>query len=298
MASTSPGQQLSIVVAASHGASLLERCLFSLEKQAAPDNVEVVVVSNYDAGEVLARFSSARYIAAPKGTMVPMLRTLGIRASHGDVVALSEDNVVFDPAWSEALIQAHAAGHRVVGGAVENLSLKPLDWAVYLYEYGRYMPPNDSGRTATLAGNNVSYARPVLAETEDLYRDGFFEAFLHPELQRRGFELYLEPAAIVYHTKRHRMVDVLWQCFHHGRGYAGMRVASRKPLLRFAMGLGALALPVLLPGRIAAGTLRKKRHTADLYRALPHLTLFMSAWAFGELLGYVAGAGASARKWN
>jgi hypothetical protein len=40
----------------------------------------------------------------------------------------------------------------------------------------------------------------------------------------------------------------------------------------------------------------KGRHRAELNRSLPYIAFFVVAWAAGELVGYVAGAGDSLSK--
>ena len=289
-------RSLSVVVAASNGPALLRGCLASLVEQDGVD--EVVVASNFEAAAAAAEFPMVRHLAQPAGTTVPMLRTHGIRTASGDIVALTEDNVTFGAEWGRALRSAHAEGHDVVGGPVEQpAGGRGSDWAVYFYEYGRYMPPVPAGPAAALAGNNVSYARRVLDEVEAAWREGFYEVFVHETLQRQGHTLYVEPEAVVYHPKTYVAGEVVRQCYHHARGYAGMRVAGQSVWRRAALGAGALILPILLPGRIAVRTVRKGRRVGELARAFPYLVAFMSAWAAGEMVGYLAGPGESTKAW-
>jgi glycosyltransferase involved in cell wall biosynthesis len=294
--STGGDRSLSVVVAASNGPALLRACLASLVEQ--EEVSEVVVVSNFEATAAVAEFPIARHLGQPAGTTVPMLRTHGIRAASGGIVALTEDNVTFGAEWGRAHRRAHAEGHVVVGGPVEQPDGgRASDWAVYFYEYGRYMPPLPAGPAAALAGNNVSYARSVLDEISDAYAEGFYEVFVHETLRQRGHTLHVEPEAVVDHPKTYVAGEVVRQCYHHARSYAGMRVAEQSVWHRAALGAGALILPILLPGRIAVRTVRKGRRVGELARAFPYLIAFMSAWAAGEMAGYLAGPGESAKTW-
>jgi GT2 family glycosyltransferase len=149
-----------------------------------------------------------------------------------------------------------------------------------------------------LTGFNVSYKRGALDEVKDVYRDGFFEVFTNQELQRRGYELFLAPSVIVYHRKNYSLKSAIAENYHHGRLFAAQRTSGAPGTQRAYRALTALALPVLLPARVAMRTFRKKRHIAHLITALPYLVMLMSAWGYGEFCGYLFRAGASARRWK
>ncbi|MEC4888439.1 MAG: glycosyltransferase [Nitrospira sp.] len=290
-----------MVIASAHSRAGLEACLTSLREQGAGGEIEVIAVSNCCGGagrSIEASFPFVRLIEAPPGTTVPALRTMGIQAASGRIVALLEDNSIVAPAWCRAIRRAHEAGHEIVGGAVERVGRhRALDWAVYFYEYGKYMLPCIEGASPTLSGNNVSYARTVLEQIQDEYRDGFFEAFLHERLRGRGHRLHLAPDAVVYHNLNYRAGTVLRQTFHHGRHYAGRRMAAAAVLTRLGYAAGSMLLPVILPLRIARVVLRRGRHLRELTAAMPYLVLFMTSWACGELMGYLCGEGESVRQW-
>lgn len=295
-----PSRSHSVVVAASNVAALLEVCLASLHAQEAAAQLETIVVSNYEAaGSCVASFPSVTHVAMPPGTTVPALRARGLAEATGTLVTLTEDNVRFDAGWSRAVQEAVAGGHSLVGGTVEQVpGASASDWAVYLYEYGRYMAPQQAGPVAQLPGNNVTYARNVLEALKDTYAAGFYEVFVHEEAQRRGYRLQMVPDALVHHIQTYHPRTVVRQCYHHGRGFAGMRVAQQPWPRRLVMACGALVLPVLLPFRIITRAWRTKRHRRALVRAIPYLILYMSAWALGEGVGYAAGPGTSLQAWS
>lgn len=297
------GIRLSVVIAASGGPLLLERCLVSLQEQTDVAGMEVIVVSNYAAGTVavlMDKMPFARYFPLTAGTTVPGLRAYGIAKSRGVVVVLSEDNCMFDPHWHARMWEAHnRLPYVAIGGAVDNRSGSRLtDWAVYFYEYGRFMSPNRAGPVDALAGNHLSYKRVVLEQLGEHYRNGFYETFFHKELQRQGHTLYMEPSAVVYLIRNYAATDVLKQCYHHGRAFAGMRVAEASKTRRVTLALGSLLLPMLLTGRIVWRVSAKRRHLLQLMMAFPQLLVFMTSWAYGELRGYLGGPGVSAGKWS
>ncbi len=294
--------KLSIVIAAFNGPAMLELCLASLRGQGEAPDTEVIVAGNFDGPEktrIEKQYPFAQYLALPPGTTVPELRTAGIARATGEIVGLLEDLCTVDARWCEEMKKAHRLPHVAIGGAVENQSPgRALNWAVYFYDYGRYMPPVSAGVAGSLAGNNVSYKRRVLSEVEASYRNGFFETFVHEELKRRGHALYLAPAAIVYHRKNYDFVSTVAWMFHLARSFAGKRVSGASAVKRAALAAGSLALPFLLLARTVARTLEKRRHLGALLLSLPALTAIATSWSAGELCGYAGGEGASAKKWR
>jgi GT2 family glycosyltransferase len=293
--------RVSVVVAAWNTRPLLERCLASLEDQCGAGNPEIIVAGNYDNGSsemIRARFADVKFIRMPEGTTVPRLRAEGIREATGDVVALIEDQCFVDREWCAELKKAHMLPYPAVGGAVENASTrKAIDWAVYFYDYGKYMLPGVAGAAAALSGNNVSYKRSALHEFERAFRNGFFETFINWELKASGGELFFAPSAIVYHNRSYGTGEAVSECYHHGRAFAGKRASGVGVLVRVARALATIALPVVLSGRIVLATVGKRRHVKELLLALPHITLLMLTWSLGEMTGYLRGEGGSASKW-
>jgi GT2 family glycosyltransferase len=293
--------EVSVVIAAWNSRALLERCLASLEDQCRAGDPEIIVVSNYDNGSremIEKRFPQVRFLRLPEGTTVPRLRAEGIRQARGEVVALIEDQCFVDRDWCAEIKKAHRLPYLAVGGSVENASTeRAIDWAVYFYDYGRYMLPGVAGAAAELPGNNVSYKRAALQSIERAFRNGFFETFINWELKASGGELFFAPSAIVYHNRSYETGEAFSECYHHGRAFAGKRVSGVGLAVRVARAIATLALPVVLSSRIVRATVGKRRHIKELLLALPHITLLMVTWSFGELTGYLLGEGGSASRW-
>jgi GT2 family glycosyltransferase len=294
--------ELSVIIAATHGPTALAQCLLSLEPQAGAEDTEVIVASNFDykvTPDVSKGFSALSIVVSPQGTTVPELRTSGIKHARGNIVALTEDHCVFDANWCSEIKRAHTQPYAVIGGSVENRAdAGSLDWAVYLYEYGRYMSPNPEGVSDALPGNNISYKRSILQTVEPKYRDGFFETFINWELQSRGHFLFLMPSAVVIHRQKYEPRAAVAQSYYHGRLFAGKRVTERSLAKRVPMILGSVLLPLLLPSRIFLRAIQKKRKQRQIIEAMPCLFLLMSAWSLGELVGYLMGEGESASRWK
>jgi hypothetical protein len=286
---------LSVVVAGWNGPEALRACLASLRAQAGATDMEVVVARNVAAGAgVLAEFPGAVDLALPAATTVPALRAAGLARSRGPIVAFIEDSCTCAPGWAAALLEAHGERHAAVGGPVDQArEASRLDWAVYFYDYGRYMPPCEAGPVAQLSGINMSFTRAALDGAKDRLGDGVFEADLQVELRRQGYAPCLVPGAVVTHRGHRTARQALGQAYAFARSYAARRRPGASAPERAALGFGALLLPAVLAGRIVAGVLRKRRHRITLLLAFPWLGVLLTAWSAGEAVGYVTGRGVS-----
>ena len=293
--------KLSIIIAASNDLAALERTLTSLRGQAETADTEVIAVCNFSGeatGEVAKRFPFVKCVTLANERTVPELRARGIFLARGEIIALVEDYCTVDRLWCATIKKIRDSGHPIAGGSVENRCPdKPLNWAVYFYDYGKYMSPLSAGPAQTLSGMNVSYTRDVLREVQESFREGFYEAFVHEELKRRGHQLYLEPSAVVYLAKDYRFGEIFRTYFHLARAFAGRRVAGSASK-RVVLVLGSFILPILLPGRVVMRTVSKHGHFLQLLRSLPHLLALTSSWSAGEFSGYLIGEGKSARRWT
>jgi hypothetical protein len=242
----------------------------------------------------------AKLIILPADSTVPELWACGVEDAAGDIVALLEDHCSCDTEWSEQIRKAHELSYSVVGGAVENAKTgqSSLDWAVYFYDYGKYMLPEAARVVPTLSASNVSYKREALQQIRDRYRQGFHPTFINEELQKRGYPLYLTPMAIVYHNKNYALRNSVRDCYHHGRLFAAIRLSGASALRRAVRGASSVLLPVVLPARIAMNAVHKKRRLKELLSCFPYLLLLMSVWSYGEFCGYLWREGASARQWR
>ncbi len=296
------GPTLSIVVVSFSQQPTLERCLAALVLQVESARAEILVVRRPpDASPVLRqRFPDVRWIAAAQADAVPHMRSLGISSSRGAVVALLEDDCEVADGWCAALLSAHRQPWAAVGGAIEpGHYRKALDWGVYFCEYARFMQPF-AGDVAALPGNNISYKRTALAKlTADIDGDsGFHEVFANATLRQSGEVLVAVPEMTVYNINswsRNRITEVP---YHHGRGYAGLRLAGRHPTVRLAFAAMALVLPAIQVGRVVGEIVGRRRLIAQLLKAFPAILLFALSWSAGEWMGCLFGPGKSLDRWR
>ncbi len=295
-------RKLTVVVAAWTGQESLQRCLRSLLSQVLPGEDQIIVARNF-ADEVeepfTADFSTVSDLRFAHDTTVPTLRAAGLAAANGNVVAFLEDHCICVPGWRDAIMAAHDLPVDAVGGPVELApGGRPLDWAVYFYDYARFAPPLVSGPVYSLSGANMSFKNSFLAGLGTVLQDGVMEVILEQESNRRGTATYMASGAVVIHAKQHSFVGAVVLAFALAQGYASRRVLGKGTLQRLVYSSVTPLLPLLLTVRIVAAILRTKRNVVRLTIALPWLVTLVVAWSLGEFVGYLAGEGNSQRRWR
>jgi hypothetical protein len=294
---------LSVVVVAFNTTALLERCLDSLERQTVRDGVEILVARPWDApappNAVTARFRRARWVRDPGAQTVPQLRGLGIAESRGTIVALLEDDCVAPETWCAALLDAHRGACVAVGGAVEPGDYAALlDWAMYFLEYVRFMQPLPSSASEGLPGTNVSYKRGAVLPHLQADGIGFYEVFVHAALLQAGLPVKLDPALVVYNVNSWKVARAVRSRFHHGRGFAAVRVGGRPLARRLPFLAIAAVLPVVQIARTAREVVSRRRRLGRLAAALPWIVVLSVSWSLGEFAGYLMGPGGSLAQWR
>ena len=290
---------LSVVVVSINRPALLRACLEALETQA-DASTELLVVFDGSAAvgpdaTLRDRFPRVRWVEAPRGTTVPLLRALGVRTSSGDIVALIEDDCLVRDGWCRAILEAHRGPETAIGGPVEPSPYRRgRDWAVYFCEYARFMAPMPAdGR---LSGTNVSYKRRAIAEA--LGPEGLNDVFLHWAWSRAGTPMRADDRLAVRNINEWPSGHLTIVPFHHGRAFAARRCVRLPVWRRAALAAGAPFLPVLQGARMIATVLGRRRRLVPFVRAIPGILVFTCSWSAGELAGYLLGAGRSASRWR
>jgi len=294
--------EVSVVVVAFVGEQYLQRLLDALTLQAT-DRTEVIVVCDSLIGNI-ARFRSSYptvdFVRFAEPRSPASLRAVGVARARGAIVALVEDHCVPAPDWTAQVIAAHQDDAAAVGGAMEK-GFPPdshddtaLNWALYLADYSRYALPMAEGRSGAASDCNVSYKRQALMEIAPVWSNEFHENIVHAELARHGKTLWFSPRIVVHEQRSMTWSQTLHDRYSFGRLFGSTRVVGASPVKRLAMSGAALLLPPLLVARVTGNVVRRRRYLGALARASVPLIVVASAWAAGELTGYVTGkAGAS-----
>jgi hypothetical protein len=282
--------------------SHLEGCLEALQRQSDPAAMEVLVTCDArlrGVDKLRQRFPEVSFIAVdklrtarsgPSREHHDELRGIGIRNSHAPLVALIEDVGRPDPHWCSQLVKEHQHPYAAVGGAMENGIDRPLNWAVYFGDFGRYQNPIPAGPSAYVSDANVCYKREALQRVADAWAGSYNEARVHAALADRGEVLALSPNVIVYqHRLNLRLGAALLERYVWGRSFAAVRIASVSSSRRAVLALLCPLLPFVLLLRQFQNVLRTKRNQAAFFRALPLTMLLDLVWSWGEFVGYLTG---------
>jgi hypothetical protein len=115
-----------------------------------------------------------------------VLRARGLAAAHGDLVGLLEVHARPDPQWCASVAAAHRQPYAAVGGAIENGVDRPLNWAVYYCDFGRYQNPVPAGETLFASDANVTYKRAALEGVRPSWQESFREVVVNRALTSLG----------------------------------------------------------------------------------------------------------------
>jgi GT2 family glycosyltransferase len=296
--------KLSIVVCLTSGApDDLRRCLRSLGAQAPAGELEVLVPYDDPVAEVAAlapEFPSARFLRAPRldsdraragasREHHDTLRTIGIRAATGEVIALVEDHAYCADDWRAEMLAALERHPRAaaIGGAVDCESSRTLAWAVWFCDFGRYQSPLPEARAEYVSDTNVAYRRAALEQVGGAWKDDYHETSVHWAMSAAGFELWTTPRAVVRQARGDlRWGEALRERFVWGRSFAGTRAQSLGAQ-RWLFAVLSPALPLLRTSRFGRTAFARGRNGGRFVACLPAILVLECVWAVGELAGYV-----------
>jgi hypothetical protein len=288
--------EVSVGVVALFGAAPLAGCLRALAEQTREPGAprcELVVAYDpalADVPPLAAQFPGVRFVAS-EGRAPTEVAAAAVAEARAPIVLLTEDHCLPAPGWVRALQTALEAPERaVVGGVMDTDSAAPAtDFALFLVEFFRYLPPGREGPAPTLTVCNAGYRRAQLDAIAPVGRGRFHETEVHDALRARFGALWLVPAARVRMRRRVRLRDAAGERYAFGRLFGCTRRAALAPAARLVYALAALALPVLLAARLARAVLARPALRRASLRALPASAVLLVAWSLGESLGVLTG---------
>lgn len=104
-----PAKQISIVICTRDRGEALDECLRSVTTQRSAPG-EIIVVDNSSDGNaepICKRFPEVRHLREPRSGL-SVARNTGIRASRGEIIAFTDDDVELHPGWTGAIGRAFA----------------------------------------------------------------------------------------------------------------------------------------------------------------------------------------------
>ena len=222
----------------------LTRCLASLPRQTRPAN-EIVVVDNASRTkdtENVCRQAGVRYVREPRPGL-DIARNSGARASRGEILAYTDDDVVLHPRWLERLVEAFDTPNiwAVTGLVLPAELATPAQWQFERYwGFGRGFERKDFGESFLQAhrasgcptwligaGASMAFRRTAFE------RAGFFDERLDvgaagcsgdSEIWHRilcaGGTCRYEPSAVAFHYHRREWAGLKKQIRAYMRGHS------------------------------------------------------------------------------
>lgn len=307
-----PVPELSVVVTVVEGEPALSRCLDALAAQVDAPAIEVVVP--YDAtvpqvAKLADRYPRFRFIdmgrQVAEGTRVdPFVehelfdrrRAVGLRAARAPLVSILEDRGAPRSDWARAMVRAHAERSvAAVGGGVINVAPGAMRRALFACDFGRHSPPYAEGEAEYLTDINICYRREALESVADVWRERYQETAVNWALRDRGETLWLSASPLVLHERGPApLAWTLSERLQWGRVFGIQRGRRWSRPKAVAAALAAVALPALLTVRQTRLLLSKGARVSDIAPTVGALLAVTPAWALGEAIGYIEGAGKEA----
>jgi hypothetical protein len=237
----------------------------------------------------LAGFANVEVVEVGRASTAAA-RALAIQRARAPIVAFTEDHAFPQPGWAAALLAAHAGPWAAVGPVI--VPDRPdhlLARANHLINFSAFLEPAVAGPVADLPGRNSAYKRAVLLDYGPRLAELLtIEYVLHQDLRRRGYQLYLEPAARVRHRDLYRPALHLREQYWVGRSMAAARAREWSRPRRWVYGGAAPLIPALRLARIARA-LAQRRGAAPAAATAAWLLAGLASGAWGEWAGYWRG---------
>ena len=285
---------MSIVLTIDKSFEAHRKAIENLNLQTGKARIEVVLVTSLPEESIavpaLHGFLRVRCIRVAPDTTFAQAKAVGFQQAEAPVVAFTEDHSYPNPEWAEALLSAHQKPWAAVGPAVGNANpVNNFSWADLFILYGRWVDADAAAVVTDLPGQGSSYKRAILmAYGEDLSSMLQMETHLHRDLQLKGYQLYLEPAAKTYHENATKPLAFVREHFHVGVKFARARANSWTALRRLLYSLAAPLIPAVRLKRIINQIKLSGRHQELFPGIWPHLAMGLAVSASGEMLGYMA----------
>jgi hypothetical protein len=286
------------------GDPYLRRCIEALLAQRNPPLMEIIVPfcpAIDDVDDLCAAYPSVRFVVvdglSPKADPLhPGLahliydrrRAVGLAAARGQIIALTEDQMIPDPDWCAALAEAHRTPYAAIGGAVENAGEGALHGALYLCDFGRYQRPFSGGEATFLTDQNVSYKRGAIERIRHVWSEFYHEPTVHSALRDMGEKLWLTPSCVVRLDRgKLALPQQLRERFAWGRVFGGKRAQRVTSYQRAVLLVLSPAVPALILGRRMVAAYRKGQSLISVLTTLPAISVMALSWGLGEATGYL-----------
>jgi glycosyltransferase involved in cell wall biosynthesis len=208
------GSRVSVIIPVRNEATSIAATVAAVLAQDEPGvDLEVVVVDDgsTDATPEVAAGAGARVLrlaAHGAGGNPAAARNAGAEMATGEILIFLDADCIPAPGWLRGFLDAHAAGHAVVGGALDlPPGLSPTARCDYYCGWYLIHSRRPAGYVPHHPPPNLSVLRDVFLATSRFTEEQPFsytneERHWQAEVQRAGHRIYFEPRARVFHVNR------------------------------------------------------------------------------------------------
>jgi glycosyltransferase involved in cell wall biosynthesis len=297
---------MSVVVVTPDRYEVIRKTIRHLQAQSVRDQLEVVIVApsadklGLDESE-LKDFLQFRVVEVGAIRSTGGAIAAGMLQAQAPVVAYAEEHSYPFPGWAEALIEAHRQPWAAVGAILANANPGTMaSWTSLFTDFGPWVEPAVPGVIRHLPWHHTAYKRAPLLAYDDLQLQAMLETegILHRDLQAKGYQLYLEPAARANHVNVSSRRSLIRSEFFGGRlfGAARARYERWSVFRRLLYISGGPLIPLVRLRRTVRDIRRSGRHRDLLPGILPSLILGLTMHGLGEIMGYAFGAGEAVQR--
>jgi hypothetical protein len=289
---------MSIVIVTPDCYETIRSTVVHLRSQKQRERLELVIVApsreklGLNESEV-KDFFQTRIVEAGPIESTAKARAAGIRLANAPIVAFVEDHSYPGLGWVEALIETHRKPWAAVGPVLLNANPKSvISWMNLLIEYGPWLDPVPGGVASHLPGHNSSYKREILLGYGPMLETMLeAESLLHWDLRARGYRLYLEPNAKIFHINFSSFFPSMALRFYSGRLFASQRSLHWSSIRRLCYVAGSPLIPLVRFLRLFREARQPGRRQGLPRWILPALLMGLLLDGAGEMIGYASGMG-------
>jgi hypothetical protein len=298
--------KLTVLLTVVSGKESVSRCLKKLCPQIDFSNSEIIVPFDkwsVTVGELSAEFPEVNFhfiedlglaesanVSSHQHRLYDRRRAIGLQLARGRIVAMTEDHAIPADDWCEQILLLHEQPYDVIGGAIENAVDKPLNWAWYYCDFGRYGKPFQNGFSEYISDINVAYKREALESIREIWWEAYHETTVHWSLLENGSKLFRDERMVVFQNRpRLSLFGAFNERIAWGRVFAETRGERMSIFRRVTFAFGAIFLPLILLIRVVKNMRRQKRTIRQMASSIPLAVLLLIGWSLGESIGYLAG---------
>lgn len=179
----------------------------------------------------------------------------------------------------------------MIGGTIDNGNPESLvGWAYYFCELSAWMPGTPAGPMIEIPTGCLSVKRWAF-DRYGPFLEGMYssDTAFNWRIAEDGHRPLFSPSMRVAHINPTGFRDFLARKAFHGRSFATMRVDERgfSRMRRAIFAALSPALPIVLALRNIRNVLVRGCYRKQYVGAFPLVFLGLTAWSWGELLGYL-----------